>query len=114
MAKQYFVVVGDNGEEISRSECVEQKGVFGTLKDKFSKFGTEHPKIAKGLKIGAGIAAIGGAIAVGVAVAKNGDNSDEYERLPDNTADSLPDYSEPESDTYAEETDANEAPETTE
>ena len=114
MAKQYFLVVDDNGEEISRSECVEQKGVFGTLKDKFSKFGTEHPKIAKGLKIGAGIAAIGGAIAVGVAVAKNGDKSDEYEGLPDDDMQALPDYSEPESDTYAEETDANEAPETTE
>lgn len=109
MVKEYHVTVDENGNEISRTEIPVKKGVFVTLKDKFSKLGTEHPMIAVSLKIGAGIAAIGGAIAVGVAVAKNGDKSDEYEGLPDNAADSLPDYSEPESDIDAEEADANEA-----
>lgn len=113
MTKQYFVVVDENGEEISRSECVESKGVFGTLKDKFSEFENKHPKIVKGLKIGAGVAAIGGAVAVGAAVANRGNDSDECNYIPDEGTQALPDYSEPESDTDTE-TDVDEAPETTE
>lgn len=78
MARQYFVVVNEDGEEISREECVEKKGFFDTLKEKASGFSEKHPKIVKGLKIGGGIAAIGGAVAVGMAIADAGDDSDEY------------------------------------
>lgn len=78
MARQYFVVVNDNGEEISREECVEKKGFFDTLKEKASEFSEKHPKAVKALKIGGGIAAIGGAVAVGMSLANAGDDSDEY------------------------------------
>lgn len=111
--KEFHVTVDENGNEIARVEIPEKKGVFDTLKDMFSKFGNEHPKIAKGAKIGAGAALVGASIAVGVAIANKNNNSDEYGALPDNV-EALPDYSEPESDTDTETTDVDEATETTE
>lgn len=113
MTKNYFVVVNENGEEISRSEVPVKKGVFETLKEKHSEFATKHPKIDKGLKIGGVITAVVTGTVVGAAIANRRSDSDGCEYLPDNTVDALPDYSEPESDTDTE-TDVDEAPETTE
>lgn len=81
MAKKYYVVVNDQGEEIAREEVVstEKKSIKDRLKD----FSEKHPKVTKGIKIGAGVAAVGTAIGVAFVAGRNvSDDEDDYDYLP--------------------------------
>lgn len=81
MAKKYYVVVNDQGEEIAREEVVstEKKSIKDRLKD----FSEKHPKVTKGIKIGAGVAAVAGAVGVAFAAGRNSSEDDyDYDYLP--------------------------------
>lgn len=86
MAKKYYVVVNDNGEEIAREEVVSNEK--RSIKDRLKDFSEKHPKVTKGIKIGAGMAAVAGAVGVAFAAGRNSADDDyDYDYIPcdDNT-----------------------------
>lgn len=107
MAKKYYVVVNDNGEEIAREEVVstEKKSIKDRLKD----FSEKHPKVTKGIKIGAGVAAVAGAVGVAFVAGRNvSEDEDDYDYLPCDDAPLAIESAEDVSDTDASVSEATE------
>lgn len=87
MAKKYYVVVNEQGEEIAREEVVSnEKKEKRSIKDRLKDFSEKHPKVTKGIKIGAGMAAVAGAVGVAFVAGRNSAD-DDYDYIPcdDNT-----------------------------
>lgn len=89
MAKKNYVAVNVNGEEIAREEVVSnEKKEKRSIKDRLKDFSEKHPKVTKGIKIGAGMAAVAGAVGVAFVAGRNSADDDyDYDYIPcdDNT-----------------------------
>lgn len=82
MAKKYFIVEDENGNEIAREEVKdkEQKSFIERVKDFPKDFAEKHPKVTKGLKIGGIATAV---IGSGVIAYKLGNRNGESDNDSD-------------------------------
>lgn len=81
MAKKYYVVVNESGEEIAREEVVSNEK--RSIKDRLKDFSEKHPKVTKGAKIAAGAVAVVGAVGVAFAAGRNSADDDyRYDYIP--------------------------------